>query len=321
MYVYSLKVFMPMIDKIDIVVVNWNSGAQLAECVESIQLYGKNYVECVVVVDNGSSDGSMEINGDGLNLKLIRANDNLGFAGACNRGAAQCKAPYILFLNPDAMLMAGSLETSISFMSLKSSSDIGICGVQLIDEFGATQRNCARFPSWRTYFGLVTMLKHVVPSIFPSHFLQDFDHKTSRSVDQVIGAFFLVRRKLFLDLRGFDERFFVYFEELDFSLRALRAGWTTWYLAEAIAFHKGGGVTDQVKAHRLFYSLRSRLLYAFKHFSSVEAWTVVAITLLLESLSRSSRAVIHLSLQELRDTTRGFCMLILDLPKIFRVVR
>lgn len=307
-----------MSNKIDIVIVNWNSGVQLAECLESIRQFGEDYVGRVVVVDNGSTDGSFEVNGAGLTFELIRTKENLGFSRACNLGAEQCTAPYLLFLNPDARLMAGSLQTALVFMNNEKSERIGICGIRLIDEFGATQRNCARFPSWRTYFGLATMLKNISPRLFPPHFLQEFDHMTSRTVDQVIGAFFLVRHNLFQELGGFDERFFVYFEELDFSLRARQAGWTTWYLAEAVAFHKGGGVSEQVKAHRLFYSLRSRILYAFKHFSRTQAWSVVGVTLLIESVSRLARGVLHGSGQELRDTARGYGMLLADLQNIIR---
>jgi len=94
-------------------------------------------------------------------------------------------------------------------------------------------------------------------------------------VDQVIGAFFLVRRALFETLGGFDERFFMYFEEVDFSKRAQMRGAASVYLGAARAFHSGGYSSRQVKASRLFYSLRSRFLYGFKHFRPAEAVAVL----------------------------------------------
>jgi GT2 family glycosyltransferase len=136
-------------------------------------------------------------------------------------------------------------------------------------------------------------------------------------VDHVIGAFFCVRRELFEDLGGFDERFFVYLEDLDFSLRARKTGRTAYYLADAAAFHKGGGTSEQVKAHRLFYSLRSRLLYAFKHFKRYQAWIISAVTMLLErSLARCG----PLFAAPFRSTgyVAGYAMLWRDAPKIMR---
>ena len=305
--------------EIEIVIVNWNSGCQLRECLESIEAFGAGFIDRVTIVDNGSIDDSLTIDGGELfSIDIIQARENLGFAKACNRGATKGTSPYLLFLNPDARLMANSIGNALAFMESEKATRVGICGVQLIDERGVTQRHCARFPSWRTYLGLATGLNRILPSLFPSHFLRDFDHLTSRTVDQVIGAFFLVRRELFQALGGFDERFFVYFEELDFSLRAKQAGWSTWYLSDAVAFHKGGGVSEQVKAHRLFYSLRSRLLYAFKHFPCVQAWVVVGVTLVLEFVSRMARAALRGSSQEFRDTARGYGMLWANLSRVLR---
>ena len=87
-------------------------------------------------------------------------------------------------------------------------------------------------------------LDRILPSWFPPHFLSEWAHDTIRSVDQVMGAFLMIRRPLFEALGGFDERFFVYFEDLDLSLRARELGWTSVYLATAQAFHRGQGTTD-----------------------------------------------------------------------------
>jgi GT2 family glycosyltransferase len=141
------------------------------------------------------------------------------------------------------------------------------------------------------------------------YFMHEWDHRKTRRVDHVIGAFFLVRRELFVDLHGFDERFFVYLEDLDFSFRAHKAGWCTVFLAEAQAFHAGGGTSQQVKARRLFYSLRSRLLYAFKHFSRPGAVGVLLTTLLVEPVSRSLLALLRRSMTNLRETWMAYGLL------------
>jgi GT2 family glycosyltransferase len=97
-------------------------------------------------------------------------------------------------------------------------------------------------------------------------------------VDQVIGAFFLIRKNVFECCGGFDKRFFVYFEEVDLSLRAKQLGYSSYIISEVSAFHKGGGSSNQVKADRLFYSLRSRIHYAKKHYSRMEFVALVFLT-------------------------------------------
>jgi len=139
--------------------------------------------------------------------------------------------------------------------------------------------------------------------------MEEWPHDETREVDHVIGAFFLVRRSLFESLGGFDERFFVYLEDVDFSVRAGRAGWRSVYLTEARAYHKGGGTSEQVKARRLFYSLRSRMQYAHKHFPVRGAIVVGAGTLLVEPLVRLGWAVLQRSGSTFVETIQGYAML------------
>ena len=143
--------------------------------------------------------------------------------------------------------------------------------------------------------------------------MAEWDHAVSRDVDHVIGAFFLVRRRLFESLGGFDERFFMYLEDLDFSLRARQAGWRSTYLVDARAEHTGGGTSAQVKTARLFYALRSRRLYVRKHFAPLPAASLMAGTLLLEPFPRMARALARASISEARETMGAFAMLWRDL--------
>ena len=243
-----------------IVVVNWNSGLHLRDCIDSISQHGSRSVEQVIVVDNGSVDGS-DVSVEKMpNVTLVRAGANLGFGKACNLGAQKVKSEYLLFLNPDAALYADTLPKALAFMRDPVNAKVGICGVQLRDETGHISRSCARFPSALGFVAHAIGLDRFFPRL--GHFMAEWDHAQTRQVDHVIGAFFLVRRDLFDALHGFDERFFVYLEDLDFSHRAHQTGWLSVYLADAQAFHVGGGTSNQVKARRLFYSLRSRLFTA-----------------------------------------------------------
>ncbi len=298
---------------LDIIIVNWNAGQQLKTCVDSITQFGGNLVDKIIVVDNGSADGS-ETSVEAIpNVTLIRAGENLGFGKACNLGAKSADSDYLLFLNPDAALFEGTLIKVVNFMQEPANQAVGICGVQLIEESGQVSRSCTRYPAVSGFVAHAVGLDRIFPRM--GHSMSEWDHLADRHVAHVMGAFFFVRRGLFEQLRGFDERFFVYLEDLDFSYRAHQAGWHSFYLADAQAFHAGGGTSNQVKARRLFYSLRSRLLYAFKHFSVPAALTVLFATLLMEPLARSVLALARRSLPSFNETWAGYFMLWAWLPK------
>ena len=306
-------VSMPSRSHISIITVNWNAGPQLAKLIESIEKYHHGLVSSVIVVDNASTDDSLcrveNLQGLCLKPRIVRNSENCGFGKACNMGARLAGGDYLLFLNPDAELYSETLPRALAYMQDPLNAKVGICGVQLLDEAGEVSRSCARFPS---PLGLVLHaigVDRIAPGL--GHFMAEWDHAQTRVVDQVIGAFFLVRRDLFDLLGGFDERFFVYFEEVDFAFRAQQAGWRSVYLADVTAFHAGGGTSNQVKARRLFYVLRSRLLYANKHFSVVGALVVTLATLLLEPLSRSVLATFRLSWTGLKETWAAYRLLYL----------
>ncbi|MEA3015136.1 MAG: hypothetical protein QOD42_3681 [Sphingomonadales bacterium] len=292
--------------RVQIVIVNWNAGDLLGQCLESVAAHGGALVERVVVVDNGSTDGSADLPAR-PGLEVIRAGENLGFAKACNLGAKGASADYLLFLNPDAAIGPETLARAVGFMESEAASRVAVCGIRLIDEHGEVQRQVTDFPRPRTIFTLKRMLA-------------DFDHLHSRPVDHVAGAFYLMRRRVFEQLGGFDESFFLYLEDGDLSVRTHALGWSVYYLAEASAFHKGGGTSEQIKARRLFYAMRSRLVYSFKHFRRHEAWMVTGVTLFAEPLARLARGLVRRSRRELGETLRAYGLLYRDLRNIRRVV-
>jgi GT2 family glycosyltransferase len=182
-----------------------------------------------------------------------------------------------------------------------------------VDDSGAFATSCARFPVLSIFFGQMTGVTRLFPKWFPSHLMSESECLESREVDQIIGAFFLVRRPLFEALGGFDLRFFVYFEEVDFSLRARQMGFRSYYLADTTAYHKGGASSQQAKAARLFYSLRSRLLYGFKHYSFLEAFTLALLTLTVEMGTRLLAALGSMSISKVVETVHGYSALFICL--------
>jgi GT2 family glycosyltransferase len=298
--------------KLDIIIINWNSGNQLRCCLNSIRNADRENmtIERVVVVDNASTDDSAkEFDDFSLPLCLKRNHVNRGFAAACNQGARSSKADYLLFLNPDVCLLRDSLTKPVKFMERMENEKAGILGIQLLDDKGQVSRTCSHFP---TPGGLILKtfgLDLLFPDIFPIYFMNEWDHRKNRDVDHVMGAFFLMRRSLFQRLGGFDERFFVYFEDMDISYRASKAGWRSIYLAEAQAYHSGGGTSRQIKDKRLFYIQKSKIQYAYKHFSWCSATMVSLMTILLEPITRLCWATMRISCTEIAATIKGYLIL------------
>jgi GT2 family glycosyltransferase len=309
---------------VSVIIVNWNAGDLLRQCIESLIANHAGLVDKVVVIDNGSTDRSIADLRDGVGplpfaLDVVENGRNLGFAAACNVGAALADSEHLLFLNPDARLYTDTLRPAVGFMQDATSANVGVVGVQLIDESGTVSRSCCRFPTLGSYLVHIFALNRL--SVFGRMGMRmhDWAHDTTRDVDHVIGAFYLIRRKVFQSLGGFDERFFVYLEDLDLSLRVREQGLRTVFLSHVQAFHAGGGTSSQVKVLRLFYSLRSRLLYGFKHFSGLQAWLLLLLTVTVEPLTRSCLALLQRSVADFRNTWKAHRLLVRDLANIVRV--
>ena len=297
---------------LDIVIVHWNAGALLRHCLEALPaaLDGSFTLQRVVVIDNASTDGSLlGLEALSLPVVIIRNAANRGFGAACNQGAAASTADCLLFLNPDAYVTARSLSRPMGWLAAPEHRDTGVIGIQLRGEDGSIARSCARAPTPGVIAARIVGLDVLFPGRVPSLFLTEWDHATSREVPHVIGAFYAIRRPLFEQLRGFDQRFFVYLEDLDLSVRVRQAGFHIYFLADAYVEHTGGGTSDAVKATRIAYSLHSRILYGYKHFNWFVATLLAVGTLVVEPVPRVARAVARGSWAELRDTCLGFARL------------
>lgn len=299
--------------QLSIIIVNWNASGQLAEVISSIAQFHQDLVSNVIIVDNASTDDSLvqveELSNLPFQLQIVRNHDNRGFGAACNQGAELAKSEFILFLNPDTRLFEDSLTKPISFMRQPSNSGISICGIRLLDKEGNASTSAARFPTLQVMAGKILGLTKLFPTAFPAHLMSSSELRESGFVDQVIGAFFLIRKNVFDRCGGFDERFFVYFEEVDLSLRAKQLGYSSYFLSEVSAFHKGGGCSERVKAARLFYSLRSRILYAQKHYSLMGLVALVFLTG-LELPLRLVQGVLRTSWSDMKNTSAAYMQLI-----------
>jgi hypothetical protein len=309
---------------LSIIIVNWNAGRQLRDCIGSIGRANHDgfMLSEVIVVDNASSDDSLDgVDKLGVPVVVFRNSENKGFAAACNQGAAEASGDHLLFLNPDTRLFENSLSMPLAYMQQPENQDVGIVGIQLFDEQNHVARSCARFPGLGIFAAQAMGLNRLPGLQHLNTHMTDWGHDATRTVDHVIGAFYLIRRPLFDLLGGFDERFFVYLEDLDLSLRAHQAGWRSVYLVGAQAFHAGGGTSAQVKAARLFYSLRSRIYYGFKHFTFIAAWGLLFITLAVEPWMRLGLALLKGSWSDARHTLQAYILLINALPEMLSYAR
>jgi len=275
---------------LDIVIVNWNAGRYLRDCLRSVARAQRSAFELanVVVVDNASTDDSLEqIRDVPLSLHILRNAENRGFAAACNQGASAGDADLVLFLNPDTRVFRETLDVSVSFMADPRNSHIGICGAQMVAEDGTREFSCARFPTLGIFIAKMTGLARAFPRLEQRLGAEEVNQ--NGIVDQVIGAYFLIRRSLFEALDGFDERFFVYLEEVDLAYRARKLGYPSYFLSHVPVYHAEHVSSEQARARRLFYLLRSRTEYARKHWP---AWQVPLLAGLILTVELPARAVV-----------------------------
>ena len=294
--------------KISIVIVNWNTGFYLQKCLKSILKNKNNFINKIVVVDNASTDNSHKIIPRSKKIILLKNKNNLGFARACNQGAALSKSKYILFLNPDTRLLKNTLKKVLIFMERPANSNIGICGVKMIIKKNFFAHSVSRFP---TVFNMI--LRSIGLDIFfPNSSLlnKHFNYNKSGIVDQVIGAFFLIRSNIFKALQGFDEIFFLYMDEVDLSYRVKQMGYFTYYLHNAFCFHKGGVSSSKALAFRQFNYHKSRILYSMKYFNPFGVIIIIISTFTIEFILRFLKSLFIFPLNSFVSNLISYFLLI-----------
>ena len=225
------------------VIVNYNAGSFLSECIHS----ALSQVSEVLVVDNASSDFSLELCAqrfpDEPKLKIILNAANLGFAAACNVGAAQTAQPYILFLNPDCILGEGSLRRMVQV--LETNPKAGMVGGLLINQDGTEQAGGRRaVPTpWRSFvraFGLYRLSAYWPRLFFDFHMHKQPLPSGPLEVEAISGALMLVRRTAMENVGQWDEEYFLHCEDLDWCMRFRQKGWKILFVPDApVVHHKG----------------------------------------------------------------------------------
>lgn len=270
--------------RIDVIVVCWNDKAKISTALDSVvaltELRHDPGFARIVVSDNGSSDGSREYIREryGDRVDIIENGANLGFAAACNRAFAQTSSDYVFLLNPDAELHDRALANIVAFMD--EHPRCGIAGSRIYNYDGTIQQSCGEIDTWTGAFLRSSAWGELAPfrRFANGAALRDFDYASPRRVDLAIGAALAIRRTMMDEIGVFDERFFLYHEEVDYAKRAGDAGWETWFVPSSEAVHEGMGSAKgqySVEARKQ----KSRRAYWIKHHGY--AWYFALVTALV----------------------------------------
>ncbi len=226
---------------ISIVIVSYNTRDITRKCLACVEKYAADSLYEVIVVDNASKDGSADmIEKEFPMVRLVRLSENRGFAGGNIPGMEMAKGRYVLLLNSDAFLDDGTLNDVISYMD--EHPKIGVLGCKLTDPDGSLQPSARMLPGPLNKILQISGLafRYSRSKFFGRVDFSWWDHSTPREVGWVVGAFFLIRRETMDDIGPLDDRYFLYFEEIDFCLTARRAGWKVVFYPHASIIHLGG---------------------------------------------------------------------------------
>ena len=269
--------------RVDVVVVCWNDKEKIATALDSVfalaEVRDNPEFAHVVVSDNGSTDGSREFIAEryGGRVQIVENGANLGFAAACNRAFEATWSPHVFLLNPDAELRDGALREIVAFMD--AHPRCGIAGSRIYNYDGSVQQSVGEFDTWAGAFLRSSAWGELPPlrRFANGASLRDWDYRSERRVDLAIGAALCIRRALLEAIGPFDERYFLYHEEVDFAKRAADAGWETWYVPASEAIHEGMGSARGYSVEGR--KQRSRRRYWLKHHGRL--WYAALVTALV----------------------------------------
>lgn len=275
--------------QLTIIIVNYNTQALLRNCLQSLFQHENGDEFEVLVVDNGSTDGSREmLTAEFPQVGVILNSVNKGFAAANNQALKMARGDYLLLLNSDTIIFDNVVTQCLRF--LQRHAEVHILGCKLLNPDKTLQPSCRSFPSaWNVFvesFFLYRLFKRT--KLFGNYYMSHFAHDSNRQVDVVMGAFMLIRKEVFTTIGLFDEDFFMYAEETDFCYRAHLAGFNTFFFADAAVIHLGGGSAHD--SQQFFAQLHSALLLFFhKHFRGPQLWAAVG----LKNLGVAFRVIVY----------------------------
>lgn len=263
---------------LSIIIVNWKVKDLLEKCLRSIFEQTKNISFEIFVVDNNSGDGSVEmIQAKFPQVNLTASAENLGFAKGNNLAIKKARGRYVLLLNPDTEILDNALEKMVRFMD--AHPECGIAGCKLLNPDLSLQPSVRAFPSFASQIFILLKIHHLFPhsKAMYKYLVQDFDYEKTQEVDQVMGAFMMIRREAIEKIGLLDEKFWIWFEEVDFCKRAEAAGFKILYTPEAKIIHLYGQSFKQAMGVKKQKNFNRSLSYYFKKHGTKGEWLVIQI--------------------------------------------
>lgn len=259
---------MPEFD-LSVTICSWNTRDDLRVCLQSLRDVAAEARIETIVVDNNSEDRSAQmVEAEFPEVKLIAMSVNLGFGRAHNKAFEVARGEVLFPLNSDAVMHEGCFTWVLEL--LRSDPNIGIVGPKLLNPDGSLQYSARRFPTPMAALFRNTLLGKLFPKnkYTRDYLMTDWAHDEPLDVDWVSGAAFAFRRDLFEQIGGFDERFFMFLEDVDLCYRAHEVGSRVVYLPEAVVTHKIGSSTDKAPNRMIHQFHHSMLLFYKKHYLS-----------------------------------------------------
>lgn len=262
---------------LSIVIVNWNVRELLQKLLTSLSKNVSGISSEIVVIDNASQDGSVEmLRSQFSHITFIENKENVGFGRACNQGVRVTTGEYILFLNPDTFVIDTSIVDFVSWFRIHPRA--GIAGGLVKNSDGSTQRSLRRFPTFLDQIMVLLKLSFFFPKsrVWNHYLATDLDYNCEQQVDQVLGGFLCIKRSVGERVGFFDEQFFLWYEEVDLCKRVHEAGYEIWHVPSISVVHHGGKSFGQQRAvWKQSVMNRSIMHYARKHFLPWEQFFIM----------------------------------------------
>lgn len=276
--------------KLSVLIVTWNSSADIDNCLDSLN-FGRPFE--VIVVDNASNDDTRDRLRRHNHLRVVLNDTNAGYARANNQAARMAQGEYILLLNPDTRVELGALDLLADF--LDSSPGFAAAAPRLVNPDGPVQLSVRGFPTFTSVLWELTGLPRLFPGwrAIGGWRLRSFDYNSPAEVAQPMASCLMLRRDVWNELGGFDESFPIFYNDVDLSRRLADSGHRTWFLPQARVVHRVGASTGQVKVRMLRENARSLFRYLRKH-DARTFWLKAIVLLPLLELSTLVRTLVWL---------------------------
>lgn len=250
--------------ELSIVTISWNVRQDLEICLQSLRDNSDVATE-MIVIDNASSDDTLQMLEKYPEVRLIANPDNRGFAAANNQGLQIARGPWLLLLNPDTIVPPGALRQLLNFA--QAHPEAGVIGPRLLNPDGSLQFSCRRFPTITAGMFRHTFLGRLFPQVrsMRDYLMCDWSHDEPREVDWLSGAAMLINRRAYDEIGGLDEGFYWGSEDVDYCYRMHQAGWKVLYTPQPAIVHAIGRSTNQVQLRTIIRTHRSMQRLFAKH--------------------------------------------------------